>query len=163
MGAPISTTYTAKEREVIINHVLAELSGGRAVSRILREDEGMPAASQFWRWHFESEDLQEKVARARLGGVEAIMDETIEIADDGTNDWVERTRDDGSTYDAFSAEHVQRSKLRVDTRYKYAQMIAPRKYGPKLDLTSGGEKLGLAAELDAARRRAAEGVSGNEG
>jgi hypothetical protein len=156
MAAPITTTYTEEQREAIIAHVLAEVSGGRAVSRILREDDGMPASSQFWRWHFESEDLQEKVARARLNGVEAIMDETLDIADDGTNDWIEKKRDDGSTYDALNAEHVQRSKLRVDTRHKYAQMIAPRKYGAKLDLTSGGEKISLTAEIEAARRRAAE-------
>lgn len=148
--------YSEKERTKIIDHVVAELSGGRAVSRILADDDGMPAASQFWKWHFEDETLQEKVAGARVNGVEALMDETLTIADDGTNDFVEKTRDDGSTYDAFNGEHVQRSKLRVDTRHKYAQMIAPRKYGPKLDLTSGGEKLGLSVEIEAARRRSAK-------
>lgn len=156
MAAPISTTYSEAERELIILHVLAELSGGRAVSRILREDEGMPAQSQFWRWHAESEELQVKVARARENGVEAVMDETLEIADDGTNDWVERSRDDGSTYEALNGEHVQRSKLRIDTRHKYAQMIAPRKYGPKIDVTSGGEKIDLPGAIEEARRRAAE-------
>jgi hypothetical protein len=35
-------------------------------------------------------------------------------------------------------------------------MLKPKTYGPKLDLTSGGEKIGLSAELEAARKRSAE-------
>ncbi len=146
-----------KERQRIIEHVLAELSSGRAVSRILVEDDGMPAPRTFWNWHYSDENLMQKVARAREAGADAIMDETLGIADDGTNDWVVRRGGDGAGDTMVDHEHVSRSKLRVDTRHKYAQMIAPRKYGPKLDLTSGGEKLGLTAELEAARRRVAEG------
>jgi hypothetical protein len=144
-------TYTEEDRERIVKHILAELSGGRAVSRILREDAGMPAASLFWQWHFTDETLQEKVARARENGVEAIMDETLEIADNTSNDTIRNE----AGVDQANTEWITRSRLRVDTRHKYAQMIAPRKYGPKLDLTSGGEKLGLTAELEAARRRVA--------
>lgn len=141
MGAPLSTTYSEEDRQRIISHVLAELSGGRAVSRILREDEGMPNKSTFWKWHFDDPDLQEKVARARENGVESVMDETIEIADDATNDWRKRNHGDDDDEDVLNHEHVSRSKLRIETRHKYAQMIAPRKYGQKLDLTSGGEKI----------------------
>jgi hypothetical protein len=36
-------------------------------------------------------------------------------------------------------------------------MLKPKTYGPKLDLTSGGEKLALSSELEAARRRIAGG------
>jgi len=32
-------------------------------------------------------------------------------------------------------------KLQVETRIKYAQMIAPRKYGPKLDLTTDNKPI----------------------
>jgi len=152
--------YSHKERERVITHVLAELSGGRAVSRILREDEGMPASSLFWQWHLESEDLQEKVARARANGVEALMDETIVIADESQGDW-RRSKDDDDEME-FAPDHVQRAKLRIHARHQYAQMIAPRKYGPKLDLTSDGKALGLAAEIEAARRRAAEGQGGDQ-
>jgi hypothetical protein len=141
MAAPISTTYTAEERERIVGHVLAELSGGRAVSRILREDEEMPDVATFWRWHFEDEGLREKVAHARENGVEALMDETISIADDSTRDW-RKSKDDEDERE-FAPDHVQRAKLRVDTRHKYAQMIAPRKYGTKVDLTTGGQPLNV--------------------
>jgi hypothetical protein len=148
---------TAKDRERIIAHVLAETATGRFISRILAEDEGMPGATTFWRWIFDDEELRAKVADARAQGVEALLDECGEIADDGANDYVERQRGDGSTFIALDKEAVMRSKLRVDTRIKLAQMLKPKTYGPKLDLTSGGEKLALSSELEAARRRIAGG------
>ncbi len=132
MAAPISTTYTPEEREKIVAHVIAELSGGRAVSRILREDDGMPERTTFWGWCSGDLDLANKVARAREAGVEALLDETLEIADDASGD---------HTNGEFKTEHVQRAKLRIESRREYARMIAPRKYGQKIDVTSGGEKL----------------------
>lgn len=143
--------YSDEQIAAIIDHVVAELACGRSVKRILEEDDEMPASSQFWKWHFESEDIQEKVARAREHGVEAIMDETIQIADNVANDTI---KDDSG--ERPNTEWITRSRLRVDTRHKYAQMIAPRKYGPKLDLTSGGEKIGLSEEMLAAERRLKE-------
>jgi hypothetical protein len=53
-------------------------------------------------------------------------------------------------------------KLVVETYIKAAQMLKPKTYGPKLDLTSGGEKLGLSAELEAARRRAGQSPEGDK-
>lgn len=145
------------ERNRIVDHILSQLSTGRPVSRICREDEGMCDASTFWRWHFVDETLRTKVAEARANGVEAMLDEAIEIADDGRNDWVAKPKkDDGEeTVFAFNKENVLRSKLRFDARVKAAQMLKPKTYGPKLDLTSGGEKIGLSSEIEAARRRTA--------
>jgi hypothetical protein len=146
------------ERNRIIAHVLAETATGRFISRILAEDEDMPGHTTWWKWVFEDEKLSEKVVQARAHGVEAMLDECGEIADDGTNDFVKKPKKDEGDPDeyAFDKEHVQRSKLRVETRIKLAQMLKPKTYGPKLDLTSGGDKIALSAEVEAARRRAAE-------
>lgn len=139
------------DREKIISHVITELAGGRAVSRILREDEGMCAASTFWLWMFEDDELAEKVERVRAHGAHAIMDETLDIADNTTNDTIKNE----AGVEQANTEWISRSKLRVDARHKYAQMIAPRRYGPKLDLTSKGEQIGLSSEIEAARKRIA--------
>lgn len=154
MAATIASTYTDEERQRIIEHVLAETACGRFVSRILAEDEGMPSGATWWRWVFNDETLENKVTQARARGVEALLDECGEIADDGLNDYVEKQGKDGSTYMAFDKEAVMRSKLRVDTRIKLAQMLKPKTYGPKLDLTSDGKAINIAAEVEAARRRA---------
>lgn len=145
------------KREDQIAHILAEVASGRPVSRVLVEDEGMPSKSEFWRWHLSDEDLRGNLADARANGVEAMLDEAKAIADDAEHDWVKKAgEEDDEPEWLFNKENVLRSKLRVETRVKLAQMLKPRTYGPKLDLTSGGEKLGLSAEIEAARRRTAE-------
>lgn len=86
----------------------------------------------------------ERLARARELGEEAIAESTLAIADDGRNDWVERHGDDDKNAGwHLNGEHVQRSKLRVDTRLKLLAVWNPTKYGSKVDVTSAGEKLAM--------------------
>lgn len=151
MGAT-KATYTAKERDKIAAHVLAELAGGRAVSRILREDKGMPCRTTWWNWYFNDDVLMNKVARARENGADALMDETLDIADE--QEMGEIVTDDGEKVTTRKEDMLGHRKLRIETRHKYAQMIAPRKYGPKLDLTSGGEKIQPDSTAVAARAAA---------
>jgi len=94
--------------------------------------------SSFYVWLEEDEAFAGRIARARDIGFDAIAEETLEIADDGTNDWITRHRDDGSTDDVVNSEHIQRSRLRVDTRLKLLAKWAPKKYGEKLDLNHIG-------------------------
>jgi hypothetical protein len=126
------------DREAVLPTIYAEVATGRSLDSVLK-DEGMPSSATFWRWHMEDENIRENLAQARANAVEVHLGEIIEIADNKTAD-----------PDAASR------KVRIYAREKFAQMIAPRKYGPKLDLTSGGEKIGLSAEIEAARRRRAE-------
>ena len=62
-------------------------------------------------------------------------DEIIEIADDASNDWMERERKDGSTEAVLNYEHVQRSRLRIDARKWLMARMAPKKYGDKITHT----------------------------
>lgn len=124
LGRP--TSYSERIADLICD--------GLAEPRSLRSiclDDGMPSQSTVFRWLADDRyaDFRERYARAREAQAEALFDEIIDIADDGTNDWVQRERDDGSTYDAFNAEHVQRSKLRIDSRKWMAGKLAPKKYG----------------------------------
>lgn len=128
-----------------ITHILAEVASGRNVSRVLREDEGMPSKSEFWRWHFDDEELRGNLVRARDNGIEAMLDECKEIADDGSND----TYRDDKGFIRVDHDVIARSKLRIETRVKMAQMMKPKTYGPKLDLTSGNEPI---QELDPVAR-----------
>lgn len=41
----------------------------------------------------------------------------------------------------LNTEHVQRSKLRIETRLKLLSKWFPKKYGDKLDVTSAGNEL----------------------
>jgi hypothetical protein len=60
-----------------------------------------------------------------------LADEIIDIADDGSNDWMERELESGKTIEVLNAEHVARSRLRVDARKWVAAKLKPKKYGDK--------------------------------
>jgi hypothetical protein len=178
--------YTDEERAEIIAHVLVNVACGRPVDRIFREDDliangvKLPAQSTFWLWLFqdESNELSGKLARAREYGVEALIDraiataETTQMGEEITierdpehqkdlDDGAEITDGDGNKYEGMTVK-VKRSdmlahrKLYIETMFKAAQMLKPKTYGPKLDLTSDGQKLGLGEELEAMRLREAE-------
>lgn len=117
---------------------------------MLRED-GMPSSGTFWTWHFADEELQSDLAAARRLGVEALLDEARVIADGDDVD-IAGAAPGREFAAAMTKADVKRAKLRVDTRIKMAQMLAPRKYGPKLDVTTDGDKLPGDAPADTATR-----------
>lgn len=145
-------------KEEQIAYILGQVSSGRAIIRILRDDDNMPSPATFWRWHMDDADLRDKVARARENGVEALLDEAVEIANTPLMG-EEETRTvgtNGAERRVVMKEMLGHRRLQIETRVKYAQMIAPRKYGPKLDLTSDGEKLSSIADGIAAGNRRIE-------
>lgn len=105
-------------------------------------DEKMPDASTVHRWVLsgEYEEFYKQYARAREIQAENMFDEILDISDDGSNDFMTITKGDIS-YNVEDREVTNRSKLRVDTRKWYLSKVLPKKFGDKLDLTSGGDKL----------------------
>ena len=161
-------TYTDEQRDEIIAHILMGIAAGRAVTTILIEDEGLCSDSQFWRWYYADEELRGKVAQAREHGVEARLERAIHVASTPQMGIIETEKHIMGEDGPYPVTEVKREdmlghrKLLVDTLIKSAQMLKPKTYGPKLDLTSGGEKLGIVERLEAARRRVAERHSGGE-
>ena len=139
------------EREPVLAHIYGEVAAGRALDRVLSEDEGMPGSSTFWRWHMADEQIRDNLARARENGVERLMGECVDIADTQEVGEIRTVKADGAI-EVKTEDMLGHRKLRIETRMKYAQMIAPRKYGAKLDVTSGGEAINLADAI--AQRRA---------
>ena len=135
------------------------IADGQSLRSICAEAD-MPAKSTVLRWLADDqhEGFLAQYELARQAQADAIVDEIVDIADDATNDWMERLPEDkrGPGWD-LNGEHVQRSKLRIDTRKWLAARLRPKVYGDKLDLTSGGDKLGMAEALAARRERAASG------
>lgn len=108
------------------------LSDGQTLREICRDDH-MPTEAAVRQWAIaDREGFSSQYDAARLKGYARMADELIEIADDGTNDWVERQNKDGSTYTAVDSEHIQRSRLRVDTRKWLLSKALPKVYGDKV-------------------------------
>ncbi len=79
-------------------------------------------------------DFRDQYAHAREMQADALFDEALEIADDVSGDWF--TDKDGKK--VLDHEHIQRSRLRVDTRKWAAGKLAPKRYGDKVQHTGDG-------------------------
>jgi len=72
-------------------------------------------------------------------GLDALAEEILEISDDGSNDWMERKRQDGSVETVLNSEHINRSRLRVDSRKWLLSKMAPKKYGDRIEIAGDKE------------------------
>lgn len=88
----------------------------------------MPERSTVLNWAVDlSHPFFPQYAHARDVQADTLADEIQDIADDGSNDYV-------MTQYGIKAdhEHIQRSRLRVDTRKWIASKLKPKRYGEKI-------------------------------
>ena len=88
-------------------------------------------------------------ARARDAQAEFWAEQLLDVADDGSNDWMERNDPDNPGWD-LNGEAVARSRLRVDTRKWLLSKVLPKKYGDKLEVTGTLQIGNYLSALDAA-------------
>lgn len=131
------STYTQEVAEAIC----ARIAEGESLASICRDD-GMPPASTVRGWVTDDVDgFAARSARAYATGYDAIAESCIEIADDGTNDWMERKNSQGVVIGwEVNGEHIQRSRIRIDTRLRLLGKWAPKRYGDKVAV-GGAEDL----------------------
>lgn len=107
------------------------IASGRSMRSVCK-DEDMPESATIFRWIAAYPDFQRQYAHACDERAELMAEETLEIADEASQDWINTP--DGPR---LNTEHVQRSRLRVDTRKWYLSKVMPRKYGDKVDMNHG--------------------------
>ena len=138
------TGRPTKFRKKLGMEICARISEGRSVREIVKDNK-MPSSSTIFRWLLDEryKKFWEQYKKARNIQAELMFEELLEIADDGSNDWVERMGKSGESWWQVNGETIGRSRLRVDTRKWYLSKVLPKKFGEKLDMTSGGEKLAV--------------------
>ena len=112
-----------KKTPEVIQRLLDGIADGVTLRALCRED-GMPNWRTVYDWIEADEQLAAQVARARELGFDAIAEDVFDIAD-GTR--------------AIS-EHVQLSKMRIDTRLKLLACWNPKKYGSKATVDVGNKE-----------------------
>ncbi len=120
--------------------ICRRIADGESLRKVCR-DEAMPDKSTVLRWLALKANLEfrDQYARAREMWADSLFDETLEIADDATNDiTVLPATGDKPQIEIVNHENIQRSRLRVDTRKWAAGRLAPKKYGDKVELTGAG-------------------------
>ena len=103
--------------------ICERIAKGESLRKICRDDD-MPDRNTVHEWLLDEtkDEFYRQYEKAVNTRTENMFDELEDIADNTEGD-------------------VQRDRLRVDTRKWYLSKVMPKKYGDKLDLSSGGEKL----------------------
>jgi len=112
----------------------ARIADGATLPQACRA-EGVTACSIVFRWMGKYPKAAEMYARAREARAELHAEEIIAISDDSSNDWMQI---EGKN--VIDHEHIQRSKLRVDTRRWLLSKLVPKQYGDKMQV--GGDPAG---------------------
>lgn len=100
--------------------------------RSICDDDDMPSKTTVLRWLRQNEEFRAQYARAREDQADAFADEILDISDDGQRDYAK----DADGNDVVDHDHIQRSKLRVETRKWLMGKMAPKKYGDRLQLAN---------------------------
>lgn len=133
------TSYT----KAVGDEICQRLIDGESLRAICRLNH-MPERSVVMNWYGGSDQqpdllaFRAQYARAREEQAHYFIEESLEISDDGENDWMERKSEaeKGAGYATgwvINGEHIQRSRLRVDTRKWIASKVLPKIYGDKIE------------------------------
>lgn len=132
------------DRDVTMAVVCQEMAEGNSLRKICksRRDNNIPwpteATIRLWAM---TDEWASHYARARDALMDFWADEIVEISDDTSRDTVTKVSKSGQEYEAADHEWINRSRLRVDARKWIMSKLAPKRYGDRLDVTSGGEKV----------------------
>lgn len=123
------TDYTDEIRDLIC----ARLATGMSLRSACRPDD-VVAESTARLWAKDPKHpFSAHYVRARELGYLALADETLEISDDASNDWMMREDKDGKSIGwAVNGDHIQRSRLRVDTRKWLLSKCLPKIFGDRV-------------------------------
>ena len=119
-----SPGYSTEIADTISNRLI----NGESL-RTICADPAMPARATVFRWLASNQEFRRSYVRARECWEEDILDEILEIADDSSRDYVQRTGADGKVTWVVDREHIARCGLRISALKWTAARMAPRKYG----------------------------------
>lgn len=106
--------------------ILSRLAAGESLIAITRRKR-YPSYRTVMEWVATDQDFAQRYTDFRQLQAERMADELREIADDGRND----TQVDEKGRRFVDFDHINRSRLRVDTRKWIAAKLLPKKYGER--------------------------------
>jgi len=114
----------------LADRICARLAGGESLRTVCRDGD-MPDKATVFRWLRTLPAFCDQYTRAKEESADALSEEMLDISDDAKNDWMEQNAKDNPGWVA-NGEHIQRSRLRIETRKWLASKLKPKKYGDKL-------------------------------
>jgi len=126
--------YSGKVAKQILERVM--LSQGIAE---IGRDPNMPDKATIFRWLADNDDFCDRYTRAKAVCADHMEEEILDIADNSANDYMERQNADGTTYEVVNSEHINRSRLRIESRKWLMSKLKPKKYGDRVNLDHGAQ------------------------
>lgn len=123
VGRPSSFTQD------VADSICSELAEGKSLRSVCRA-ESMPCIKTVFSWMRVYPQFLQQYEKAKEESADLHAEDMLDIADSGTNDWMEANDPNNAGYKA-NGEHIQRSRLRVDTRKWIASRLKPKKYGDR--------------------------------
>lgn len=148
------TSYTQELADRICRTIATSTLGTK---KLCAMHDWMPCHETIYEWLFDYKYFVDQYKAAKVKQGELLAEETLDIADDASNDIrLSQTGDE-----VVNAEFVARSKLRVDTRKWMVSKLLPKLYGDvsKVDLLQDEnaslreEMAKLRADLDAKNKK----------
>ncbi|MBX4957020.1 terminase small subunit-like protein [Rhizobium lentis] len=133
MGRPSKFSQALAER------ICARIADRESLRSICR-DEDMPSKSTVLSWLADEDKaaFRARYALAREIMADSFVDEMVEIADNSSDDWIEKKNASGETTGwQENGEAIRRSQLRIATRQWVAERLRPKKYGAKVEPDRG--------------------------
>ena len=120
------TNYTEEQADLICEKIATSNFSMKSICEQLDIPVGTVLA-----WLHREQTFQEKYARAKEMQADLLAEEILDIADDGSNDFMTIVKGD-QEYEVENKEFVNRSRLRVDSRKWIASKLKPKKYGDRI-------------------------------
>ena len=140
---------------VVVDGVIELIADGKTLKKACAHFVIEPAT--FQRWVLYDPLIAERYKEARIIQAESMLDDMIDIADDGQNDTYDDTLRDGSVVTRTNFDVVQRSRLRLEQRRWHTGKMNPDRFGDKVKIDQNvNTTVNHVEQLDAARRRKEE-------
>lgn len=140
-------TYSDELAREICDTIASE---GKGLKRLCKENPHWPSYNTIYKWLRQHPIFSDLYAYSKKEQVTCLVDEILDIADDGSQD--EIIDNDGNVRQ--NSEFINRSRIRIDTRKWIATKLVPRLYGDNSGMRELYEEI---AELK--RELAAKGVA----
>ena len=138
--------FTQELADLICHRVATSTFG---LKKLCDMHDDMPVHGTVYEWRYKNKEFSDQYTKAKQAQAELLAEEILDIADDAKNDWMESLSDDekGIGY-KLNGEHVNRSRLRIDTRKWHASKLAPKIYGDLKSDDINKDKSALEKALD---------------
>jgi len=131
----------AQKTEAIVNEILDKIESGMSLTEIIHDRGDMPSVGTWYNWLRADEALADRYARAKQTQCEAMAYDILRLSNKPLmgRRTVTRETKDGTLVEVTEGDATERTRLMVEARRWYLEKIAPKRFGPKVDVNHTGE------------------------